>query len=157
MITHRGRKIGFLSRMNTHANIHSHHNKRCKIALHCVPVVTRWHLSHVPTTSQIQMMVNSNLDNTVSSLSCCLSTSAIHYRCGFQSELSGLQSITYLENTQQNYIKQPVGSPGLPQKGSGVTFFYYVLVKLLYLNQMSKQQKLVWIFRLIHTLQTNGN
>lgn len=70
---------------------------------------------------------------------------------------SGLQSMTYLENTQQNYIKQPVGSPGLPQKGSGVTFFYYVLVKLLYLNQMSKQQKLVWIFRLIHTLQTNGN
>lgn len=69
---------------NTHANTHSHYKKRCKITLQCVPLVTRWHLSHIPMTSWIQMMVNSNLDNTVSSLPCCLSTSAIHYRCGFQ-------------------------------------------------------------------------
>lgn len=51
----------------------------------------------------------------------------------------------------QTYTKHTVGSPGILFKGSGISFFYYVLVKLFKEknNKKNKQWNLVWIFRLM--------
>lgn len=48
--------------------------------------------------------------------------------------------MTYLENIQQTSTKHPVESPGILFKGSGITFFYYVLVKLLYFKKQTNKQ-----------------
>lgn len=53
--------------------------------------------------------------------------------------------MTQLENTQQSCTKHPVGPPGILVKGSGITFVYCVLVKLLYFLQT--QWNLAWVFR----------